>query len=88
MLWWVLAGAVSPAVPAAAIDWTGLGVAAVTVAIVLRLWWYERQDRIAAQEALLELTRTSVASTTEVAGSLRSATEAIDRLTDEVRRHP
>lgn len=84
-VWLVLAGT-QPTGFAVPLDLTGLGVAGVTLAIVLRAWWYERQDRIATQAALLELTQSSVAATTEVAGSLRSVTDAVDRLTDEIRR--
>lgn len=68
------------------VDLPGLGTAGILVAVVLRLWWVERQDRLAAQRALLELTRASTERAADVAAAQRDLAEALDRLAVEVRR--
>lgn len=67
-------------------DLTGVGVLVFVCSGLVRLWWIERRDRITAQDAVLELTRATTAALTEVAGSARATSEAVDRLADEIRR--
>jgi len=65
-----------------------LGVAAVLVVVLLGLLVYERRraDRAAGQ--LLEITERAIAAIVEATASQRATTEAVERLTDEIRRHP
>jgi hypothetical protein len=80
----LLAGTLPTQIPQ--LDLTGLGVAAVTVVIVLWAYRLERKRADEATAALVELTRATTVALSDHAAVSRSTAEAVDRLTDEIRR--
>lgn len=63
-----------------------LGISGVVALAALRLWWVERQERIDTQARLLDVTERAITATTEAAAAQRAGADAVDRLTDEIRR--
>lgn len=82
------AGPAGPIIDPSAVDLTAVGLLMAAVSALARLWWLERRAADEARAVVLELTRSTVTATTEAAASMRSTADALDRLTDEVRRRP